>query len=219
MPYTLLAAFLPGAFWIWYFHRRDRFDREPLPMLLKAFGCGALAVIPALAFEYPFRGFLQGELGLGAALWLSFGVVGFGEELVKLLAVYLAVYHSQHFDEPVDGIMYAVTVGMGFSVVENVLYISAFGLEIAPLRASVASLAHASFSGISGYFLGKGKFLGSPFSHAVQGLFWAAVLHGAYDFILITQVISPLFVIALVAILHYVLLRLLARLLTQSPFR
>lgn len=219
MPYILLAAFLPGLFWLWYFNRRDRFDREPLPVLLKAFVSGAVAVLPAVAFEYPFRSFLQGETGLGIALWLSFGVVGLGEEFVKLAAVYLSVYHSPHFDEPVDGIVYAITAGLGFSVVENVLYISAFGLDIAPLRATVASLAHASFSGVSGYFLGRGKFQGAPWAEVGRGLLWAAALHGAYDFILITQIVSPLFVVILVAIFHYVLLRLWARQLAQSPFR
>jgi RsiW-degrading membrane proteinase PrsW (M82 family) len=219
VPSVLLAAFLPGIFWIWYFHRQDRFDREPLFALVKVFVLGALAVIPAIALEYPFRSFLQGDPGTLSALWLSFGVVGLGEESLKLLAVYVGVYRSQAFDEPLDGIVYAVTGGVGFSVVENVLYISAFGLEVAPLRAVVASLAHASFSGISGYYLGRAKFSDHAFREASVGLLWAALLHGIYDFILITQLVSPLSVVILVGVLHYVLLRLMGIQLRQSPFR
>lgn len=186
-------------------------------MLLKTGIFGAIAVLPAIAIEYPFRSALQGGVNWFTAFWVSFAVVGFGEELVKLLAVYLAVYSAKHFDEPVDGMIYAIAAGIGFSVVENVLYISSFGLAIAPLRAVIASLAHASFSGIAGYYLGRAKFSLQPTAEAARGLFVAAFLHGAYDFILITQLVSPLFVIVLVGILHFVLLRLIDHQL-HSPF-
>lgn len=219
MPYAVLSALLPGLFWIWYFQRRDRFHPEPWPVLGRAFVIGAVAVLPAAALEYPFRSLIHGELDLVTAFWLSFGVVGFGEELIKLIAVYLGVYHLPEFDEPVDGIVYAVTAGVGFSVVENVLYISTFGLEVAPLRAVIASLAHASFSGVSGHFLGKAKFGGAALPALSRGLLLAAALHGVYDFILISQVVSPLFAAAQVAALHCVLLRLLAREASRSSFR
>lgn len=219
MPYILLAAVLPGLFWIWYFQRRDPYDREPWPMLLKAGVFGAAAVIPAIAFEYPFRSFLQGEVGWLTAFWVSFGVVGLGEELVKLTAVYAAAYSSEHFNEPADGIIYAVTAGIGFSVVENVLYISSFGLSIAPLRAVVASLAHASFSGIAGYYLGRAKYAPQPWGELALGLFWAAVLHGIYDFLLITQLVSPLWIVVGVGVFHYILLRLIDRQLPKARIR
>ena len=95
---------------------------------------GALAVLPALACEAPFRDQLQSSNSLPVQLALSFLVVGLGEELFKLLAVYLAIGRSREFSEPMDGILYAISGGIGFDVVANVLYISAFGLVAAPLR-------------------------------------------------------------------------------------
>ncbi|NLM39159.1 MAG: PrsW family intramembrane metalloprotease [Firmicutes bacterium] len=219
MPYIILAAVLPGLFWVWYFQRRDPYDREPWPMLLKAGVFGAVAVLPAIALEYPFRSFLQGEVSWLTAFWVSFGVVGVGEELVKMVAVYAASYSSEHFNEPVDGIIYAVTAGLGFSVVENVLYISSFGLSIAPLRAVVASLAHASFSGIAGYYVGRAKFSPNPWGELALGLFWSAILHGVYDFVLITQLVSPLWIVVGVGGSHYFLLRLIAHQLPKTRIR
>ncbi len=58
-----------------------------------------------------------------------------------------------------DGIIYAAAAAIGFSVVENVLYIASFGMSIAPpLRATISTLAHIAFSGLGGYYLGLAKF-------------------------------------------------------------
>ena len=131
---------------------------------------GALAVIPALSWEAPYRDLLQGSNSLPVQLALSFLVVGLGEEFFKLLAVYLAVGRAEEFSEPMDGILYAIAGGIGFSVVENVLYILAFGLAAAPLRGTAASLAHIAFSGLAGYYLGRARFGTKPLRTAATGV-------------------------------------------------
>lgn len=202
---VFLASLVPGLFWLWFFNRYDVGDKEPPSRLALSMLFGALAVIPALSWEAPFRDLLQISNSVPVQLALSFLVVGLGEEFFKLAAVYLAVAKSEHFTEPMDGIIYAITTSIGFSVVENVLYISAFGLVVAPLRGTIATLAHIAFSGLGGYFLGQARFSDRPLPTIALGLFVAAFAHGLYDFLLISGLISPVVLVVLILGLQYVL--------------
>lgn len=219
MHLIVLASILPGFLWLWYFHKHDQFEQEPISEIVKCLIYGAVAVVPALILEYPFRNVLQNPSSLWTRFFVSFFVIGLGEELCKFLAVYLAVYHSSTLNEPVDGIMYGVTAAIGFSMIENILYISAFGFVVVPLRAVFASLAHTSFTGLMGYFLGSGKFGSRPHQQMALGLGVATFLHGVYDFILLGQIGSPFIAIILTIVFHYVLLKAIQRALAVSPFR
>lgn len=203
---VLLASLLPGLFWLWYFNRYDVGDKEPFSRFILCMLFGALAVIPALSWEAPFSDLLQSSNSLPVQLGLSFFVVGLGEELFKLVAVYLAVARSEHFSEPMDGIIYAIATAIGFSVVENILYISAFGLMVAPLRGTIATLAHIAFSGLAGYYLGKAQFSTKSLPHMALGLATASFAHGLYDFLLITRLVSPIILVLLIFGLQYILL-------------
>ena len=101
-----------------------------------------------------------------------------------------------------DGILYAIAGGIGFAVVENVLYISAFGLVAAPLRGTAAVLAHIAFSGLAGYYLGRARFGAKPMPTMAVGLAVAAAAHGLYDFLLISPLVSPFVVLLLIAALR-----------------
>ncbi|HHY10926.1 MAG TPA: PrsW family intramembrane metalloprotease [Firmicutes bacterium] len=206
----IAASILPGIFWLWYFNRYDVREKEPLSKIMLCVLTGALAVLPALIWEAPFQNLLRAPAGWGQRLLISFFVVGLGEEFFKLLAVYLAVFRAPEFNEPIDGIIYSTAAAVGFSVVENVLYISAFGLSIAPLRGTIASLAHIAFSGLAGFYLAKARFTGQS-GHLGRGLLAAAFLHGLYDFLLISRLASPFVIVVLVAFAHYLLLRAIRR--------
>lgn len=206
-----LASLLPGLFWLWYFRRYDVRDKEPAGRLAQCSVLGAVAILPALGWEAPFREQLQGTNSLAVQFALSFFVVGLGEELFKLLAVLLAVARAPEFSEPMDGIIYSIAGAIGFAVVENMLYIAAFGLVAAPLRGTAAALAHISFSGLAGYYLGRARFGAPPLITAAKGLAVAAVCHGLYDFILVTQIVSPLAVVLLIAGLQYLLFAAMGR--------
>lgn len=213
-----LASLIPGIFWVKYFRDQDHLEKEPLNLLALTFIAGALAVIPAAIFEFPFRDILSVEVSLVNQILVSFFVIGLGEELFKAIAVYVTVYRNQEFNEPLDGIIYGATVGVGFSVVENMLYTAAFGLSVAPIRAIIASLAHACFSGIFGIYCGRAKFSEHPWIELAKGLLYAGFFHGLYDFILISQVISPFFSIGLVGVL-YLGLRKQIKSLTRASFK
>jgi len=214
---VLLASLLPGLFWLWYFKRYDTGDQEPPARLIWCLLLGALAVLPALVWEAPFREQLQSVQAVPRQLALSFLVVGLGEELFKLLALLVALARAGEFSEPMDGIIYAIAGGIGFAVVENVLYIAAFGLAAAPLRGTVAALAHISFSGLAGYYLGLARFSPKPWTTIGKGLAAAAAAHGFYDFLLITQTASPFLVVPLLAGLQYLLFAAMGRAARLRP--
>lgn len=219
MAAVFLASLAPGLFWLWYFNRYDVREKEPAARLGICLLAGALAVVPALSWEAPFRELLQGSPPLPVRLAASFLVVGLGEELFKLLAVYLASFHSREFNEPMDGIIYAISAAIGFSVVENILYISAFGLAVAPLRGTVATLAHIAFSGLAGYYLGQAKFADRPLPSIALGLIVAAFAHGLYDFLLITQLVTPLVLVLLIGGFQYLLLLAIRRAVAAASRR
>ena len=219
MLVVVFASLIPGLFWLWYFNRYDVRDKEPLGRLVLCVFFGALAVIPALSWEAPFRDLLQTFNSVLVQLGLSFLVVGLGEEFFKLAATYIGVARSKHFNETMDGIIYAIATSIGFSVVENVLYISAFGLAVAPLRGTIATLAHISFSGLAGYYLGKAKFSERPLPIVATGLFVAAFAHGLYDFLLITHLVSPLVLVLLILGLQYLLFMAIQKAVKSSPVR
>jgi protease PrsW len=106
------------------------------------------------------------------------------EEFSKFIFVRWVLYPNKNFNEPFDGIVYAVTVSLGFAGLENILYVLGDngGVETAILRMFTAVPAHASFGVLMGYFLGKAKFEHQKAHHAFYALGVAALFHGAYDY-------------------------------------
>jgi RsiW-degrading membrane proteinase PrsW (M82 family) len=93
------------------------------------------------------------------------------------------LFHNKNFNEPFDGIVYAVMVSMGFATLENVIYVLEYGYETAILRMFTAVPAHATFGVLMGYFLGKAKFTRrKQLYYSIVALFAATVFHGAYDY-------------------------------------
>ena len=109
----------------------------------------------------------------------AFLVVGPAEELVKMLAVYLLVYRSADFDEPIDGLVYSGAAALGFASAENIVYLAQYGSSVIHLRAFTAVPGHFLFAGVVGYAMGLKK-AGLPASLAAAWL-TAAGLHGLYD--------------------------------------
>jgi len=115
---------------------------------------------------------------------MSFLLIGPVEELAKLIAVWLAIYRSPDFREPLDGIIYAATAAIGFACVENIVYLGYLGPGIIVSRALFATPAHVMFSSMWGYSLGLARFRREgEFLTVFKGLAISAVLHGMYNFL------------------------------------
>ena len=71
------------------------------------------------------------------------------------------------------------------------------------MRAIITTLAHASFGGVAGLYLGLARRSWyTDWGLALQGLGIAALLHGIYDFVIIARLVHPL-VALLIVVLTY----------------
>lgn len=185
----LAIGLLPGFLWLWYICRQDKFDREPLKLLLWAFILGMMCVVPAAVLETVGENYLASEIAKPSMTFqflFFFLIVGPIEELLKYAVVKKYLYPKVEFDEPMDGIVYGSAAALGFASLENIFYMMHFGTSIILLRAVTSTLAHILFSGAWGAPLGLLKFHPEQRSLLFRGLLLAMFLHGLFDFLLVT---------------------------------
>jgi RsiW-degrading membrane proteinase PrsW (M82 family) len=185
----LLASLAPVLIILFYIYFRDKYDKEPLGLLLKALLMGIVIIVPVIFIERMLMNLMPQSSKVAAAAYHAFVVAGSTEELLKFLALYLLVWKSPSFNEKFDGIVYAVFVSLGFAGVENVLYVMDGGMQTALTRALTAVPAHAIFGITMGYYLGIAhmyKELKGPY--LARALLVPILLHGIYDFILMVEV-------------------------------
>jgi RsiW-degrading membrane proteinase PrsW (M82 family) len=182
---SIILAAIPALAILWYFRRLDRARPEPLGLIARSVLYGFLAVLPAAAIEMGI-GFIYPERSTTPSmLFYSFAVAGLVEESVKLYFIRRYIIRRREFDERADGIVYAICVSMGFAFVENLLY-GYRDAGILFLRAFSAVPGHALFSGVMGYYIGISKIEPGRKGAWARGLAWAVILHGLYDFFLLS---------------------------------
>jgi protease PrsW len=211
-----------------FIYLKDRHEKEPVGLLLKCFVAGCFSVAPAMLLETygKYLGYGISENSQTTFLF-AFFVVGFSEELSKLLMVWIFAYNRKEFNEPFDGIVYCLMVSMGFAAVENIMYVfsgidHADSVRIGLLRMFTAVPAHATFSIIMGYFLGISKFRANatvPF--VFLALAGAVLFHGAYDYFFMEVNYPGIFIGGFISLVVALLLSKHAIKLHQdsSPFR
>ena len=150
-------------------------------------------------------------LGLFAFALLAIGPI---EELAKMLPFLLVVTRLKAFDEPLDGIVYASFIALGYAAVENYHYLDfltgfeAFG------RGFAGPVIHILFASIWAYRITRARLANrSILRPALFGLALSAALHGLYDFIVLRYPVSALpIAAALIAAIWIWRLRLMRRL-------
>jgi RsiW-degrading membrane proteinase PrsW (M82 family) len=207
MQWLLLGLTIgPGIFILLWVYFKDRYEKEPPGLVIRCFLGGIFSTVPVL-----FANALWTSYGFGISddfygtLVYAFLCVGGTEELVKLLIVLLLAYGRRDFNEPFDGIIYAVAVSMGFATAENLIYVfwnSAPGeaMWVALLRMITAVPAHATFAILMGYFLGISKFREEKVPFIFFGFIAATLFHGAYDFFLFVRNIPGISIGAFVSL-------------------
>ncbi|WP_339813541.1 YhfC family glutamic-type intramembrane protease [uncultured Imperialibacter sp.] len=181
MIFTLLAlALAPGIAIILFIYLKDKHEKEPKGLLLRAFIFGILSLVLTLVISSIADNFVDIDHTNSSDLALyAFGMVALIEEGSKYLFVRYFLYPHKEFNEPFDGIIYAVMVSMGFATVENLFYVFDGGVGIAIMRMFTAVPAHATFAVLMGFFLGKAKFQHKKAAFGLIGLGAATILHGA----------------------------------------
>lgn len=198
LPLILLAALAPIAILAYYIYRRDKFQKEPVKELLKAFGMGILSVPVSLLISTPleFAGFYSMETQtLLDAVKLSFLGAAIPEEIAKFLMLWLFVRKSRCFDENVDGIVYASVVSLGFAAVENILYLVTnyeSWISVGITRALFSVPGHFFFGVLMGYYYSLFRFYpaaGRKVKWLVLGV--PILAHGLFDTVLFSVEVLP----------------------------
>ncbi|WP_338789299.1 glutamic-type intramembrane protease PrsW [Metabacillus sp. FJAT-53654] len=178
------AGIAPGLALLCYFYLKDQYESEPIYMVLRSFIFGALLVFPIMFIQYV----LETESVFPSKILYTFVAVGFLEEFFKWFILFFTIYQHVHFNEHYDGIVYGVSVSLGFATLENIVYLFANGVEYAFGRAILPVSSHALFGVLMGYYLGKGKF--SIGDNRKKWILFSCIipilLHSMYDSILLS---------------------------------
>lgn len=195
-PTAFLFALIPLSYTVPAFIWLDRLEPEPRAMRWNAFlwGGGISALVAGIA-----NGLTEVSFGTAAALVISAPLV---EETMKTLGILGAAKRNQ-IDTPLDGVVYAGYVGLGFASVENVMY---FGQAITDgdlgpmfvVRGLLSPFSHPFFTLWAGLAIGKAVKRGSSrktaalrgllLSMALHALWNAASLHAVFALLLFGQV-------------------------------
>lgn len=225
---SLLAlALAPGTAIGIYIYLKDKHEREPLSLLLISFFYGALSTIITLSISIPLSMLITSKEEADVVNKFVEAVfkVALVEEFSKFIFVRFVLFNNKNFNEPFDGIVYAVMVSMGFATLENVLYVFQSGFTTGVIRMFTAVPAHATFGALMGYFLGKAKFsYNKKLFYTVMALVAATAFHGSYDYFLflgeVQGIWTGIWIGALISLITgFVLSRAAIRLHQQaSPF-
>jgi len=216
----LSAALAPGLSLLTYLYLRDKYEAEPIHMVLKVFLIGIFLVIPIMVLQRGIEIWL-GQSDFTMAFVQSAGV----EEFMKWFVLFHLLYNHTEFDEPYDGILYAGALSLGFATTENLLYSifmpADFGAML--MRALLPVSGHMLFGVIMGYYLGRAKF--SPTKkkrnfYLVLSVIVPILLHGLYDWIIVMREQDWIFVIVPFMLLLWIFgLSKMKSAHIKSPFR
>ena len=225
MNLVILIAFAlaPGLAIALFIYLKDIHEPEPMRPLIVGFICGIISFFLGLGIAY----FLDDYLTLNETDLVHQGikallVVSLAEELSKFAFLRGVMYPNRNFDEPFDGIVYSVMIGMGFATTENILYVINGDTGTAMIRMITAVPAHATFAVIMGYFVGEAKMRpGRSWLLSFFGLISAIAIHGAYDYFLFISFIPGIWIGAAVSLLIAYILshHAIKRHQDQSPFK
>ena len=215
-------ALAPGAAIMLYIYLKDKHEREPLGLLVISFLYGGLSTVLTLFISWPVNALiLTKEEDVVHQFFNAFFKVALIEEFSKFFFVRFILFNNRNFNEPFDGIVYAVMVSMGFATLENVLYVFQYGFATGVLRMFTAVPAHATFAILMGFFLGKAKFTHRKvFYYSVIALLAASLFHGSYDYFLFISYLPGIWTGAVISlVIGFSLSRNAIRLHQQtSPF-
>ncbi len=211
----LFTALLPVVILAVIIYRQDKAAPEPIGQLLLGFVYGVVSLFLSLAISLPWC-----ELGLYSmdtqTVWDGIRKAFFGaaipEELAKLYMLWVLLRRNKHFDEKLDGIVYAVCIALGFAAVENFLYLwqDEDWLSVGIARAIYAVPGHCCDGILMGYYYSLVKFSTHHRTKNMILLFIMPILaHGIYDALLmivphVSEYVSG-FVVSTFAIFCYLL--------------
>jgi len=189
---TLLLALsggvLPALLWLWFWLKEDKARPEPRGLIMLAFFAGMITVPLVVPLEKMTLA-ISGHIMVQIVLWAAI------EELMKYGAAVLAVLRRAAVDEPLDPIIYMITIALGFAALENTFFLLNPSLDIfggiitGNLRFLGATLLHTLASASIGlamaYSFYKNKVIKRMY--VFIGIMFSILLHSLFNFFIINS--------------------------------
>lgn len=216
---ALLCGLIPALFWVWFWLREDSLKPEPYFLIAISFIAG-MAVVP-VALNLQMQILTLYPSGDGILTWLSDSLPFLSsvldsfidsnttsgtdailywviiEEVLKYAFALILIFWNREVDEPIDMLIYMIVVALGFSALENALYIynplvagDILGSTLnGSFRFLGASLLHVLASGTIGVFLALSYYRSklTQVWFGTIGLFIAVVLHALFNFFIMNN--------------------------------
>ena len=190
IAYAFLASIIPAFIWLLFWLREDSAHPEPRWLIIASFIGGALAVIVAI-FGEKYISDTVNDQNMRYTLWAAI------EEIIKFAVVIAIALNTKYYDEPIDAMIYIITVALGFAAVENALFILgplgngeiSQSIATGSMRFIGATLVHIVSSAIIGFFLGYAfyKNTAAKYIYAGIGLAVAIALHASFNLSIINS--------------------------------
>jgi RsiW-degrading membrane proteinase PrsW (M82 family) len=189
LMWATLGGIVPTFLWLWFWLSEETHQNPPgLLFLAYAAGMGALFII------MPMKMFVESFPFHPTEALIIYVIL---EELIKFGLVAVVVFPTKFLSDPIDYTIYLVTGALGFSGLENTLYLLnpviannvAQTLVTGNLRFLGATVLHTVTAGILGIALGIAFYRGAfaKTLHLVFGLFFAIGLHSVFNYLILSE--------------------------------
>jgi RsiW-degrading membrane proteinase PrsW (M82 family) len=167
---AVFGALIPTVIYVLFVWWLDRYEKEPLWLLVLAFLWGAipaavLSVILELVLEVPIEA-IGGDSLIANLVSVSVGAPLIEESAKGIALIGLVLLFHREFDDVLDGIVYGAMIGFGFAMTENmfayflpILDSEGIGAGLVNifLRTTVFGFNHAFWTGITGAAVGYAR--------------------------------------------------------------
>ncbi len=210
----IVAAVVPAFFLLRFIYKHDRLEPESHSMLGRLVLMGIVSTFIAVMCERLGILILDAIFNEATVLYrfiLYFFIVGLSEEAAKYAVLSKSTWMSPEFNCKFDGVVYAVTISLGFALWENIQYVLIYGLTTALVRAITAVPGHACFGVFMGVWYGLAKRSqlrgDAEMEKTCKRLCVAMpmVIHGCYDFIAsMTNAYATIIFVVFVAVMFII---------------
>lgn len=224
-PVLAAAAIIPAVVLLIKVYQADRLEKEPVSLILSLVFFGVLSTAIAMVLEQVGTAVLGNYLPEGSVAYnavLYFGIVAFSEEGAKYILLKKRTWRDINFNCQFDGVVYGMSVSLGFALWENLGYVAMYGFGTALVRAVTAVPGHACFGVFMGAWYGMAKrWEGAGFERRsktcrTMALLLPALIHGCYDFIATYEDAGASGIFAVFVVLLFVVSLILVRRLSAN---
>jgi protease PrsW len=215
--------------WGKYLHHLDAFtvDKKNEHRLFWFIVTGGILNTILVSMMYPlWENILFGLTGLGFGInsfITHFLIVGPVEEFTKFLVFIFLAGMFQSIKEPRDGVLQAVSIAIGFALMENFLYALNYGIGVLLIRSILGVIGHATYAAIWGFAWSAAVYTTDKDSkspdrfYIIPFILFASMFHGAYNTLIDYNYVLFALLIKVVTLGLFILIYRYVR--DNSPYR